>query len=53
MGIWGGELKIINVDVYDVQKWRKFSKYYVSLLFIQFISCLLFVCYNVNEMRMF
>lgn len=49
MGIWGGELKIINVDVYDVQKWRKFSKYYVSLLFIQFISS--FVCYNVNDMR--
>uniref|UniRef100_K1PYY0 SH3 and PX domain-containing protein 2B n=1 Tax=Magallana gigas TaxID=29159 RepID=K1PYY0_MAGGI len=32
MGTRGGELKIINVDVYDVQKRRKPSKHYHSLL---------------------
>lgn len=32
MGTRGGELKIINVDVYDVQKRRKPSKHYVYII---------------------
>lgn len=53
MGTRGGELKIINVDVYDVQKRRKPSKHYVSSVYLvyQLFICLLLVCHDVNEMR--